>query len=287
MEADAEIWDTWGQDMIGDLFYFDNGWNNCPVNVPLQLSEELTWKLRSGFSNLMDEYTLNSIQSSTGYTKIYDIFDSLPTKYSDLKLGNFPIGNILDTNLLNKDTVQSIGNVTPFYYNNRALLKSSLTLNQTIFSPAFLFNLATIIDYNTLFAIPDENTLRILKQKGIFENGKPIEAHKDGNAIDFILPDITKSDKMPFLYPVLLGNYTLKQSALDTFENILVKYFDKVSRSSQKIQIDVGKLKGEVTSNIQTYSVYIYHIEVKGKDYKNMTTEVVQKSNHSSGIEGK
>jgi hypothetical protein len=46
----------------------------------------------------------------------------------------------------------------------------------------------------------------------------------------------------------------------------------------------MNKMQGitSTTSNMQSYAVYVYHIEVIDKDYLNPQTEVLQVSPHSN-----
>ena len=158
-----------------------------------------------------------------------------------------------------------------------------------IFSPAFLFNLITILENNTILAVPTTDDLNNLKKNGIPENSDEVKVHKDGRAIDFFLPAFSEigdgttrmddgsiANVMPFIYPRFLGDYSLKKEAYIKFENILQIYFDKVIRSKQILNIDINKSKGIVLKTPVTtpYAVYIYHIEVNDRNFLNPITEI-------------
>jgi hypothetical protein len=147
-----------------------------------------------------------------------------------------------------------------------------------------------------LLAIPDEDDLINLNKIGIEEVPDEIKSHKDGRAIDFFLPARSENNNgfttlnsgetieiMPFIYPGLLGNYYLKNDVYDDFEDILKRYFDKIVRSKQKINLDINKLKGiKSTGEKKSYAVYIYHIEVSDKYWLNPTSELIKTGNQNS-----
>jgi len=144
------------------------------------------------------------------------------------------------------------------------------------FSPGFFFNMHTILEYNTLMAVPTQDDLKKLKKLGINENAEKQEVHKQGRAIDFILPAQTGSNKLPWVYYGLLGYYNLKSSALAKFNTLLLKYFDKVVITQATLNFDLNQLKGLNTKeqDMRQYTVDVYHVEVNDKDFLNPEKEV-------------
>lgn len=142
------------------------------------------------------------------------------------------------------------------------------------FSPGLFFNLQTILEYNTLMTKPSSSDLKKLKKLGINENAEKQDAHKQGRAIDFMLP--ATSDKgLPWVYFNLLGRYKIKPHVREEFDSLLEKYFDKVIKTTAMIRIDVNKLKGlkNVEQDIREYEIDVYHIETNEKNYIDPMTE--------------
>lgn len=146
------------------------------------------------------------------------------------------------------------------------------------YTPGFMFNMHTIIEYNTVMTTPREKDLNTLKRLGINENAERQKAHKDGRAIDFILPAQTSvegNEPLPWIYFGLLGNYQLKNSVYEKFHQLLNKYFNFYEKTEAVIGVDLNKLKGiKEEGEIKKYAVNVYHIEVTGKNYIDPQEEV-------------
>jgi hypothetical protein len=310
MEAEAEIWDTWGQDMVGDLFYSNDIittppilWQNVQENPTAPLYADLIKSIQKGNVCAMPPAVFAKLPSADSLIG-NDVGNSISKLFNPMtfQLNNMPLGNILDITqggLAQNMIAQGSKNemvfvedlITGDWYNNPNFPYNGWTWNGNnniaVFSPGFLFNLATILYYNVAVVYPTSDDLNNWKKLGIAENSDEVKSHKDGRAIDFILPcqtGVNGAWPMPFVYPYLLGNYSIAASALNQFDAILGKYFDKVTKTPNIIRFDMNKMQGitSTTSNMQSYAVYVYHIEVIDKDYLNPQTEVLQVSPHSN-----
>ena len=170
--------------------------------------------------------------------------------------------------------------------------------NTYYFSPAFFFNMQNLLNFNTVTTTISEQDAAQFVEKGVSDGSEFIKAHKEGRAIDFILPAqedffINAQGKivgnvpgqyteivrpMPFVMFGLNGNYTLKPQIFNFFEQLLPLYFDKIVKTKVILQIDKNELKGltgdNLTPDIVKMGVYNYHIEVRDKNYLNIGSEV-------------
>lgn len=140
----------------------------------------------------------------------------------------------------------------------------------TLVTPGFNFNLANILYYNTFMTVPDEAELEVLNNQNIKETNNLIKAHKNGLAIDFILPaQQNEAQKLglpslPWPFFSLGGEYSIKDEIYTDFENMLGRYFDKTVRTTTAVTVNYNELKGVEgnTYPTQKYAIYIYHIGV-------------------------
>jgi hypothetical protein len=287
MEAEADIWDKWGQDMCSNLFYSDVNWRNSLIGFN-NLSEDLLQEIKREKTSIRSD-SIGAIITGS----VRDIlFDNLNNVISN----NIPISNVLNYDTTNGAQVDVRLKLNGDHYGSDANELDLISNNNLIFSPAFLFNFVTILENNTLLAKPDEDDIASLNKIGITEISDEENAHKDGRAIDFFLPALSEDSNgltilnsgevievMPFIYPGLLGNYYLKKQVYEDFEDILKIYFDKIVRSKQKISLDINKLKGiKSTGEKKSYAIYIYHIEVDDKFWLNPTSEFIKEGNQNS-----
>jgi hypothetical protein len=308
MEAEADIWDKWGQDMCSSLFYNSNNpWANTPANLPdtfYPIDEGLLAQIQVGNVSMVEDKVIDNNSFSRVHIGLYNKKNIVSTLFDKLKRSTdkLPISDILNNNNTIDEKVYIDFKLTGKHYEDAitANANKDLLINNLIFSPAFLFNMITILENNTLLAIPDEDDLINLNKIGISEVPDEIKSHKDGRAIDFFLParsedgngktslfnsegDIETIEVMPFIYPGLLGNYYLKDTIYEEFEDILKRYFDKIVVSKQKINFDINKLKGIKSTGVKKpYAVYIYHIEVDDKYWLNPTSEFIKVGNQNS-----
>ena len=177
------------------------------------------------------------------------------------------------------------------YNTNSSPLNHTLNGDYTFFSPAWFFNLQTIIFYNTILSLCEGDDSATLADKGITEGSELLKAHKEGRAIDFIMParaPIGTAQPMPFVMFGLNGNYTVNDTKFAFFEDLLEVYFDKVVRTQNVMKVNQNLLRGitdpKVAPVMVDMAVYIYHIEVADKNYLNMDSEVLFSSAKRTGI---
>lgn len=301
MEAEADIWDTWGQDMCEALFYDTVKWDDATPGIATTLSSDLV-------TQIIDDNI--SFEQGAGQTE-----NTTSTLFNGLKMSvdKLPKGNFLNTKLTTGSVVwvDQINSGKLYNDSNLGVIGSDAIASQNayykelydndiFFSPAFLFNMLTIIQNNTLLTNPTTDDLLTLKKLGILENGSPLQSHKDGRAIDFFLPardengngTATISGKqvpiMPFIYPNFLGTFNISTGTYDTFEKILKINFDTIIRTKNIINFDLNVLSGnsKVVTNAQPYAIYIYHVEVANRDFLDPITEFMDGANGIKSTKG-
>jgi hypothetical protein len=170
-------------------------------------------------------------------------------------------------------------------YNGEHLLNNiaETVVRNTYISPGFYFNMSTILNYNAIMTNPTEEDLATFKQKGGRESSTMLNAHKNGLALDFILPARPKNifthginyTALPWVYYSLGGTYSIKETILEKFTNMLYNYFDKVLITTSTVSIDMGQIAtGTPNNDVRTYAVDIYHVEVDDAIIGKYTTEV-------------
>jgi hypothetical protein len=177
------------------------------------------------------------------------------------------------------------------YNTNSSPLNHTLDGDYTFFSPAWFFNLQTILFYNTILSLCEGDDSATLADKGITEGSQLLRAHKEGRAIDFVMParaPIGTAQPMPFVMIGLNGNYTLNDKSFNFFELLLERYFDKVVKTQNVIKFNQNIQRGINDPSVEPiwvyYAVYIYHIEISDKNYLNMDSEVLFPHSQRTGI---
>jgi len=273
-EMDVAMQEEFNMPMSESLLKFETGTGLfAQKNIDwrdLQPNTEYT----SSLSVTEQDYMSVFLNPWNGLNKLNDIF-TIPTNISGKDL---PKGVALLS-----DVSGSYSNVKQ--YNGSHLLSTETGLDgrDTYISPGFYFNMSTILNYNTIMTNPSEVDLAKFKKDGGRESGAMLAAHKNGLALDFILPARPKnismwginSDTMPWVYYSMGGEYSIKEKILEKFTNMLYNYFDRVTISTTTVSVDMGLLAtGTANNDIKTYAVDVYHIGVDDAVIGKYTTEV-------------
>lgn len=312
IEMDQELNEKYKLCYCEDMFYTPElTWKSSPTNIEVFTSNVVHDAISPLFGG--SDVAVSYLGSSP---KIRDVFSTLDRKdlwtttniMSDervwFKAKNMPIGAWVI--ISNANTITPKNQLSGDHYltikeqDSGKLGKYIFNEDQLFFSPAFIFNLQTILENNTMMILGTQEELNMLKKKGINETAESIKAHKEGRAIDFILPTNETRlrikgvdvDRMPHPYFGMLGNYKIKDTVYEDFDNMLAKYFDKVEKTYSTINIDMNIAKGITVDpnsktsvkDIQSYGVYVYHIEVNSPvTWLNAFSEVLAQ-NHARVI---
>jgi hypothetical protein len=135
METEADIWDKWGQDMCSSLFYDDVNWKEANTGFH-PLSSDLVQQIKQ-------EKT--SIRGGIGGIITGSVRDVLFNNLNKIISNNMPISNVLNYNNTSGSNVDvGIIKLNGSHYGQEENEIDLNSMDNLIFSPAFLFNMITI-----------------------------------------------------------------------------------------------------------------------------------------------